>query len=99
MRADMWRVAGIYGNGGLYTDVDVIPKMDPQVWLNWNKHRCTMLLGLENEVHISNWAFAATPRHPALKRILDLMVERGLAGIDIKREDFVHFHTGPMVLT
>lgn len=108
MKADFWRYAVIYINGGLYADLDVVPNIELDSWfkqqkgrpaMTWEEAGCSMVLGMENEHHISNWAFAAVPKHPFLKHTIDLIVKRAEAGIDVMMGDVLHYHTGPGVFT
>jgi hypothetical protein len=72
MRADVWRIAVIYINGGVYCDTDVIcinnlsPLIENQELVIFN----------ESTGGTSNFFFAAKPNHPALKTVLNLMVKR-----------------------
>jgi mannosyltransferase OCH1-like enzyme len=110
MRADFWRYLVVYTYGGVYADVDVEPSKPIRDWLsngnnfnpataeqNWR--HCSMVVGQENAVDISQWTFAATPKHPALKVVIDLIVDRYKAGVDTNYTHFVHYHTGPAVFT
>lgn len=71
MRADMWRIAVIYINGGVYSDTDVFCKNDISEILNSDVVFCQEHIGSND---VSNYFFAASPRHPMLKRVLDIMV-------------------------
>mmetsp|Transcript_6014 Transcript_6014/g.16175 ORF Transcript_6014/g.16175 Transcript_6014/m.16175 type:complete len:349 (-) Transcript_6014:108-1154(-) len=101
MRADFWRYLVVYTYGGVYADVDVEPSEAIRGWLdeeeNWQ--HCSMVVGQENGVDISQWTFAATPKHPALKAVIDLIVKRYQGGIKTNFTHFVHYHTGPAVFT
>jgi hypothetical protein len=101
MRADFWRYLVVYTYGGMYADVDVEPNVSISEWFrdekNWQ--RCSMVVGQENAVHLSQWTFAATPKHPALKEVIDLIVARYQEGIKLDYQHFVHYHTGPGVFT
>jgi len=101
MRADFWRYLVVYTYGGVYADVDVEPWKAVRHWLiseeNWQ--RCSMVIGQENGVDLSQFAFAATPKHPALKAVIDLIVARYQEGIKLNFTHFVHYHTGPAVFT
>jgi len=70
MRADVWRVAVIYVNGGIYCDCDVhcVQNLAPLT------HGEELVLFLEESGGTSNFFFAASPKHPALKHVLDSMV-------------------------
>ncbi len=95
MRADFWRVLILHYNGGLYTDTDTVPLVPPDEWITESD---SFLCGAEADgIHLCNWTFAATPDHPALSAVIDLIVERAAEGIDISYPHFVHRHTGPGV--
>lgn len=105
MRADMWRYAILLRYGGLYADVDCRCEMPVNHWslpgieaLRESK-KPALIVALENKVHFCNWTFAASPGHPVLQRVLDLIVERFQKGIDYSNEHFVHEHSGPAVWT
>lgn len=72
MRADMWRIAVVYVNGGIYADTDVFcmksiaPLLSNKDLILCHEHHDTEL--------VSNFFFAATPKHPVLKEVLELMV-------------------------
>lgn len=70
IRADVWRVAVIYVNGGIYCDCDVqcVQNLAPLISDE------ELVLFLEESGGTSNFFFAATPKHPALKEALDSMV-------------------------
>lgn len=71
MRADFWRVAVVYVFGGYYSDLDIICNV------NFNE----MLDPLPKAIftkeynNISNFFFAAEPKHPVLRLCLDYMIE------------------------
>jgi len=58
---------------------------------------CSIVIGLENDVHMCQWAIAGTKGHPILKQAIELIIERGKNGINKSVKDFVHYHTGPGV--
>lgn len=73
MRADMWRIAVIYINGGIYADTDTI----------CHTNICNLLedkdiVVCEEHVgsnDVANYFFAAKPNHPVFKTTIDNMVE------------------------
>jgi hypothetical protein len=71
MRADFWRVAVVYINGGYYSDLDLI----------CNESVTTLIPGQPKAVftrelnNISNFFFGAEPKHPVIKLALDYMIE------------------------
>jgi hypothetical protein len=71
MRADVWRVAVIYINGGIYSDCDVVCEK-PLSKLIENED---LVIFTEISGGISNFFFAAKPKHPSLRAVLDLMVK------------------------
>jgi hypothetical protein len=70
MRADVWRVAVVYINGGIYCDCDVhcIKNLAPLI------QNEELVLFTEESGGTSNFFFAASPKHPVLKEVLDRMV-------------------------
>lgn len=71
MRADFWRCAVVYINGGIYSDVDVIcrasiaPLLTDDIVLFREEH---------TDTNVSNFFFAAEPKHPFFKNVIDVMV-------------------------
>ena len=96
MRADFWRVLILHHRGGLYTDTDTAPLAPPGEWV---LPADRLLLAAENDVHLCNWTFAAEAGHPALKKMIELIVARAGEGIDLAYEHFVHRHSGPGIFT
>lgn len=70
MRADVWRVAVIYINGGVYIDTDVLGVKGLHELIQDQE----LVIFNEELGGISNFFFAAYPKHPALKLVLDLML-------------------------
>ncbi len=96
MKADVWRYLATYVHGGLYADIDTIC-MEPID--NWMPGKTGLIICPENRVHLCQWTFISTPKHPCLRQVLELIVNRAIKGIDTSREGFVHYHTGPGVWT
>jgi hypothetical protein len=72
MRADFWRVAVIYINGGYYSDLDVECNLNlSRIIDQQNQKSAVFIKELDN---IANFFFGATPKHPALKLTLDKMI-------------------------
>lgn len=78
MRADVWRVAIIYINGGIYCDCDVICYNNLTSLIKDQE----LVLFEEKNGSTSNFFFAAKPKHPALKKVLDLMVKEQKRAFD-----------------
>jgi mannosyltransferase OCH1-like enzyme len=81
MRADVWRVAVIYINGGVYCDTDVLCKND----LSELIHNEEFIIFNEELGGISNFFFAAYPKHPALKAVLDSMLKNYKRAFDLNQ--------------
>jgi mannosyltransferase OCH1-like enzyme len=79
MRADVWRVAIIYINGGIYCDTDVFCKKDLSELIQNEE----FIIFNEELGGISNFFFAAYPNHPALKAVLDSMLKNYKKAFDL----------------
>lgn len=77
MRSDVWRVAVIYINGGVYCDIDVRFKRSISELLADNE----LIIFNEELGGTSNFFFAAKPKHP----LLGLVLERFVSEQDITR--------------
>lgn len=69
MKADVWRVAVVYINGGIYadTDTDCIVSID-----RWISPDDKLVIAVEQpNGALANFIFAATPKHPALLHVLN----------------------------
>ena len=97
MKADLWRYCIIYKYGGIYHDADTVLKVNPNFLTNFNNQYLVMVP--ENHTHFCNWIFAAPPKSPVLKSIIDLSVERIRSCKNIKGEHIIHYLTGPGVFT
>lgn len=106
MKADMFRYAVMYTYGGVYADVDVEALQPIAAWLGDASRSCKVIVGIENDVHFCQWAFAALPKQPVFKRAVELVVERvvkggglGPQGLNVADASFVHYYTGPGLFT
>ncbi|KAI8616946.1 nucleotide-diphospho-sugar transferase [Chytriomyces sp. MP71] len=92
LRTDLLRYLLVYIHGGLYADADTICEQPiGDAFTNWTRnHTNVSFIGalewfrdpMHKEQHttqIAQWAFAAAPRHPALRTLIDEIVERTLA--------------------
>lgn len=108
MKSDLWRYCVIYKYGGIYADVDTICKMNIKEWLIPidNQKRpyliCTPELGSNL---FCQWVFAAPPKSPILKSIIDTCIEK-LENMDKiknqnrnKQKQIVYQTTGPKAFT
>ena len=85
MRADVWRVAVIYINGGVYCDTDVLFKKPIDLLIKDEE----MVIFTEEGGGISNFFFASKPKHPSLKLVLDLFVKNQKVTKETKNTLFV----------
>lgn len=91
MRGDLWRYMIIYIYGGVYADLDTHCKEPIDVWL---KDEYDMIVCPENNIHYCQWTFAAAPKHPVIKSVLDYIKEN-IKNADYDQDHFVHKYTGP----
>ena len=95
MRGDLWRYMIVYKYGGVYADLDT-ECLDPvSSWMLDDKQ---FIVCPETSDHFCQWTFAASPEHPILKSVLDLIKQR-LLNPEYGSEHFVHTHTGPAIWT
>ena len=114
MKADFFRLAIMYYEGGIYADVDVQCNKPIQIWDGNADNdqgggggaaaaaidKCEVILGMENDCHVLNWAFASRKNHPLFQQAMDLSLSRFVnMTIDLSQEHFVHETTGPRVFT
>lgn len=95
MRADLWRYAIIHDRGGVYSDIDTTCRVPLDSWLPGDANFAVMHEGGEQ---FCQWTFAATARHPAMERVIRLLVER-CRGPIVMHQHAVHHYTGPHMFT
>ncbi|KAJ8905567.1 hypothetical protein NDN08_002074 [Rhodosorus marinus] len=97
MKADFFRYMVIYQFGGVYADADTT---NFQRIENWIARDCEFVVAPEdNDMFFCQWAFAAAPRHPIFKRLVERIFERLSGNVDYTYEHFVHEYTGPAAFT
>lgn len=96
MKADLWRYCIIYKNGGIYADTDTVCKINPTFLI---KNKCLLTIVPENDEHLCQWIFAAPPKSPILKYVIDMVVLRILSIPEIKGNHVIHYLTGPGAFT
>ena len=100
MRADVCRLLAVYFHGGIYMDLDVAFVRPWDEWFNVSQD---IVIGHETDdrKQFSNWFFAAKPRHPCFKQLLELVTERAGRAAELKESmrQYVHYITGPWVFT
>jgi len=97
MKADMWRYCILYVHGGIYSDIDSVVIKPIKDWKIKDEDR--IIIALENDKHFCQWTILSEPKHPILKKVIEMIVEEAEKGIDTKNEHFVHHHTGPGIWT
>lgn len=95
MKADVWRYAIVYLQGGFYTDIDTSCNAPIASWLS---PEASFVVANEVANNLCQWTFAAEARHPALERVLRLFAERA-SGILRMNSGAVHHYTGPSLWT
>ena len=95
MRGDMFRYLILYKIGGIYTDLDTECISPINDWLLEDKD---FIICPETDDHLCQWTIAASPGHPALKGVIDLMMSR-LKNPNYDMLHMVHHHTGPAMFT
>ncbi|KAJ8905573.1 hypothetical protein NDN08_002080 [Rhodosorus marinus] len=97
MKADFFRYMVVYIHGGVYADADTINHKSIDEWVDSD---CQFVVAPEdNDGFFCQWAFAAIPRHPILKRLVELIFEKLANGPDYSNPHFVHGVTGPAIWT
>ena len=98
MNADLWRYCIIYHHGGIYADTDLKINTSPDIFINPNSD---ISLSVEpNTNFFVQFAFAAIQNSPALKSVIDLVVENMKNYHNgkmkhLEKEWIVHHLTGP----
>lgn len=87
MRADFWRVAVVYINGGIYSDVDVFCRKNIDDLLK--NESIVLLQEINTDSNVSNFFFAAEPKHPFLKEVIDVMCDRYKIAFDVNSDMLV----------
>lgn len=95
MRGDLWRYMIIYIYGGVYTDLDT-HCLEPIS--KWMIDDIDMIVCPETDQHFCQWTFAATPKHPIIKSVLD-HIKEGFKNPNYDQDHFVHIYTGPAAWT
>lgn len=101
MKSDFWRYCVLYEYGGIYADCDTICKQSPDVLI---RDDVDLVVVPEPSFLFCQWVFAAPPRSPVLKSVIDLMVYRVLYPQNAISEkeygrNWVYYFTGPMLFT
>ena len=90
MKSDFWRIAVVYINGGVYSDTDVTMNIN----INELIESDTEAVFILEQDNISNFFFAAIPKHPVLKAAFDHMVR--LCKYELKKIDVQTFGMHPL---
>ena len=92
MRSDLFRLAYLYVNGGVYADADDMCRHAISPWLEEGP---SLILLQEDLGSIGNNFIAAAPRHPFIRAALDQVAKNILE----KQGDSIWFVSGPGMLT
>jgi hypothetical protein len=93
-RADVWRALMLWEYGGIYTDIDNLPaRFDGDTILGEDE----ALFVIERSAILSQYFFAARPRHPLIYLLVQHMTSRLLALNDVTMQ-IVSVVTGPGAL-
>eukprot|EP00775_Hariotina_reticulata_P009388 gene9388-biopygen11258 len=65
--------------------------------LTWDN--CSIVIGMENDLHLCQWTLASAPGHPVLRHVITRVVQGAKQGINATYDNVVHQHTGPAVFT
>jgi alpha 1,6-mannosyltransferase len=104
MKADLWRYCILKTHGGIYSDIDSICIKPVSKWIEEQHHTFItndiLIIGLENNCNFCQWTLVATKEHPAMKCVVEHLLENYKKnGIDKKYEHIVHATTGPAIFT
>lgn len=95
MKADLWRYCVIYAYGGIYADTDTKCLVDPNCLLQDSLLVCVP----ESDTRkLCQWIFAAPPKSPIIKKIIDMCVTKILNNISINIDTVLEI-TGPVIFT
>lgn len=108
MRADFFRYAVVYRDGGLYADIDMeclrpvghLLSLGAAVFSveSWLTGRRRAEIGYARPFQVANCIFAASPRHPFLLEVMQRTIELTRGRTIVARED-VEDLTGPRMLS
>lgn len=95
MRGDMIRYLVIYQFGGVYADLDTLCMKPISSWM---VDDADIILAPEGNLEFCVWTFAASPKNPIIKNVIDRM-EKAFENPDYTKPHFVHRLTGPWSFT
>ena len=103
MKADMWRLAKVYKDGGWWVDADTTPIHDIPTPPNLDE----MYVMAENDTHMCNMMFYAPREYWVLRLGLYMIRDRmfGMRGVHLKQyrqrlgDSYIHLLTGPGLFT
>lgn len=73
MKSDVWRIAVVYIYGGIYADLDTKCLVSANSWITDSED---LVVGVETpHGALNNFVFAAASRHPALKTVLETLMD------------------------
>ena len=93
-RADLFRYCLLYVNGGVWSDVDIVPMVPLEGKIHFNVGLVVVHDAGTEEGYLYNAFLAAKPKHPVLRRAMDIV----LAHYHQQLEAGAVWVTGPNVL-
>jgi mannosyltransferase OCH1-like enzyme len=100
MKADFWRWAILYAEGGIYADIDCVCCVPQSTWTE-RFNMGLAYIGLENDLHLCNWCMVAPEaKSPVIAAVVEAIIRRVRdEGIDTAYPYMVHRYTGPGIVT
>eukprot|EP00727_Mastigamoeba_balamuthi_P006901 m51a1_g2831 hypothetical protein (501) ;mRNA; r:224206-230578 len=91
-KADIWRLLVVYRYGGVYLDSDCVVHraLDTEVWPN-----ASVVVSVGIDGYTPQWLLAYSPRHPIIRRAIEMTVDNVLAAHEARQYMTVSFLTGP----
>lgn len=99
MKADIFRLAVIYHQGGFYIDADDSCCVPISEWFKNETVELIVSRSVGPETYLHNWFFAAEPRHPVVGHALELATANVLSAIADQRRAYIWEDTGPGCLS
>jgi hypothetical protein len=100
MKADFWRWAILYAEGGIYADIDCACRAPRSAWAERFPPGMAYI-GLENDLHLCNWCMVAPEvKSPVIGAVVEMIIRRVRdEGIDTSDPYMVHRYSGPGIVT
>ena len=102
MRADLFRYCEIYINGGIYADADCICFGNKRIKKLFEPGAKLILFSESNQVYFNQYVFAAEPKHPLFKLVIQMIIDKVKSNngiINMNQINAVLETTGPGIFT